>query len=298
MSRRISILDSLGRALSAPTLAAGVLAAAVVMAPPAVSAQQNLGRNDTSWHWDGQVGSGQWLRVFNVNGPVSVTASADGNVHVRAEKRARDGGDPRAVHFDVARDDRGLSVCALWTDDATCDASGAHNNSIHTDGSDRRQKVEVTFAVQVPAGVRASMNTVNGALSITRVASEVNARTVNGAVRVRDAGATVDAHTVNGDVSVNTRGGPVSAETVNGSIDATMASQGTASMHFRTVNGGIDIDAPDALDADVELSTVNGSVESSYALNYDRRRRHAEGTVGHGGPSLVASTVNGSVALH
>ena len=284
MSRRIS--------------AFGAIIAAAMIAAPVAGAQQNLGRNDTSWRWDGQVGSGQWLRVFNVNGPMNVTASSDGSVHVRAEKRARRGGDPTTVHFDVERDSRGLSICALWTDEASCDEDGAHNNSIHTNEWDRKQNVEVAFEVQVPAGVRASMNTVNGELSITRVAAEVKARTVNGEVRVRDVGAAVDAHTVNGDVSVDTRGGPVSAETVNGSIDATMASQGTADMRFKSVNGGIDIDAPDALNADVELSTVNGSIDSKYSLNFDRRRRHAEGSVGHGGPSLQASTVNGSVTLH
>jgi len=90
----------------------------------------------------------------------------------------------------------------------------------------------------------------------------------------------------------------VSAETVNGSIDATMASQGSSDMRFRSVNGGIDINAPDALNADVELSTVNGSIDSKFSLSYDRRHRHAEGTVGHGGPNLLASTVNGSVTLH
>ena len=284
MSRRIS--------------AFGAVIAAAMIAAPVAGAQQNLGRNDTSWHWDGQVGSGQWLRVFNVNGPMNVTASSDGNVHVRAEKRARRGGDPTTVHFDVERDGRGLSICALWTDDATCDEDGAHNNSIHTNEWDRKQNVEVAFEVQVPAGVRASMNTVNGELRITRVSGEVTANTVNGGVQVRDVGASVRAHTVNGDVSVDTRGGPVSAETVNGSIDATMASQGTADMRFKSVNGGIDINAPDALNADVELSTVNGSIDSKYSLNYDRRRRHAEGTVGKGGPNLLASTVNGSVTLH
>lgn len=289
MSRRMYALGALAGALS------GALSAAVVAAP--AGAQQNLGRSDTSWRWDGPVGNGQWLRVFDVNGPMNVTASGDGNVHVRAEKRARRGGDPTTVHFDVVRDSRGLSICALWTDDATCDESGSHNNSIHSNGWDRRQNVEVAFEVQVPAGVRASMNTVNGELNITRVAAEVTARTVNGGVQVRDAGAAVKANTVNGDISVDTRGGPVSAETVNGSIDAKMASQGTADMRFRSVNGGIDINTPDALNADVELSTVNGSIDSRYSLSYDRRRRHAEGTVGRGGPSLMASTVNGSVTL-
>lgn len=273
-------------------------AAAVTAAAAPAGAQQNLGRNDTSWHWDGQVASGQWLRVFNVNGPMTVTASSDGSVHVRAEKHARSGGDPTTVHFDVVRDNRGVSICALWTDDATCDAGGSHNNSIHTGSWDRRQNVQVTFEVQVPAGVRASMNTVNGELNITRVTGEVTARTVNGQVQVRDVGAAVNATTVNGDITVDTRGGPVSAETVNGSIDVQMASQGTSDMRFKSVNGRIDINAPDALNADVELSTVNGSIDSKYSLNYDRRRRHAEGTVGRGGPTLYASTVNGSVTLH
>lgn len=272
--------------------------AALSMVASVAGAQQNLGRNDTSWRWDGQVGNGQWLRVFNVNGPMNVTASGDGSVHVRAEKRVRSGGDPTSVHFDVARDGEGVSICALWTDDATCDESGAHGNSIHSDSWNRRQNVEVVFEVQVPAGVRASMNTVNGELNITRVGSEVRANTVNGGVQVRDVGAAVNAHTVNGDVRVETRGGPVSAETVNGSIDATMASQGSTDMRFRSVNGGIDINAPDALNADVELSTVNGSIDSKFSLNYDRRHRHAEGSVGHGGPRLLASTVNGSVTLH
>lgn len=287
MSRRFFALGALA-ALSAATM---------VAAAPA-GAQQNLGRNDTSWRWDGQVANGQWLRVFNVNGPMNVTASSDGNVHVRAEKHARRGGDPTTVHFDVERDSHGLSICALWTDNATCDDDGAHNNSIHTNEWDRKQNVEVSFEVQVPSGVRASMNTVNGELNITRVGSEVAANTVNGGVQVRDVGAAVRAHTVNGDVSVDTRGGPVSAETVNGSIDARMASQGTTDMKFRSVNGGIDINAPDDLNANVELSTVNGSIDSKYSLNFDRRRRHAEGTVGRGGPSLLASTVNGSVTLH
>lgn len=275
-------------AVAAPLLA--------VARPTPLRAQDNLGRNDTSWRWDGQLPAGQWLRLYNVNGAVTVTSSSDGSVHVRAEKRAKSGGDPTSVHFSVAHAN-GVTICALWRDDATCDESGAHNNSVHTGMWDRRQNVEVVFAVQVPNGVRAAMNTVNGEMQITRVSSDVVARTVNGDLRIQDVGASVNAKTVNGDVSVNTRGGPVSAETVNGSIDAAMAAQGNTDMRFRTVNGGIDITTPSSLSAAVELSTVNGSIESKFPLNYDRRRRHAEGTVGRGGPELQASTVNGSVSL-
>ena len=284
------------RILTLGTAALAVLVAAPLATAP-LGAQQDLGRDGTSWRWDGSVPGGQWFRLYNVNGPVHVTASSDNSVHVRAEKHVRSGGDPSAVHYAVVRGNNGTTICALWSDEATCDERGARNNSIHTGSWDRRQNVEVAFEIQVPSGVRASMNTVNGELEIARINSEVIARTVNGAVQVTQVGASVMAHTVNGDISVDTRGGPVSAETVNGSITASMAAQGSADMHFKTVNGTIDIDAPQSLNASVELSTVNGSVESKFPLSFDRRRRHAEGTVGSGGPTLMASTVNGSVTL-
>jgi DUF4097 and DUF4098 domain-containing protein YvlB len=102
---------------------------------------------------------------------------------------------------------------------------------------------------------------------------------------------------VNGDVSVETRSGTVSGETVNGSVDATMGSGGTGDMRFRTVNGSITINGPTPLNADVSLSTLNGSIDSKYTLNFDRRRRHADGTVGSGGRQLSASTINGSITL-
>jgi DUF4097 and DUF4098 domain-containing protein YvlB len=102
---------------------------------------------------------------------------------------------------------------------------------------------------------------------------------------------------VNGDVNVDTRGGTVSGETVNGSVKASMGSSGTGDMRFRTVNGGIEITTPSAFNADVRLSTLNGSIDTKFSLNFDRRRRHADGSVGSGGRQLNASTVNGSISL-
>jgi hypothetical protein len=275
--------------------ALGALALPLAAAP--LGAQQNLGRDGTSWRWDGPMSSGGWFRLFSVNGPVHITTSSDGNVHVRAEKQVRSGGDASTVHYAVVRDGNNVTVCAMWTDNATCDANGMHGNEIHMNDGDRRQNVTVSFEIQVPSGVRAAGNTVNGDMMVERVTSDVSVRTVNGEVRVEQVGGQVTARTVNGDATINTRGGPVSAETVNGSVRATMASQGNADMRFRTVNGGIEITGPSSLNANVELSTVNGDIESKYPLNFDRRRRHADGVVGSGGPSLRASTVNGSITL-
>jgi hypothetical protein len=62
-------------------------AAAITVASSSLAAQQDLGRNGTSWSWDGPVSSGQWARIYSLSGPVKVVASPDGMLHVKAEKR-------------------------------------------------------------------------------------------------------------------------------------------------------------------------------------------------------------------
>ncbi|MGI8508503.1 MAG: DUF4097 family beta strand repeat-containing protein [Gemmatimonadaceae bacterium] len=275
--------------------ALAVTAQAVASAP--LAAQQDLGRNGTSWRWDGPVSSGQSFRLYNVNGPVNVTASSDGSVHVRAEKRVRNGGDASTVHYAVVRSANGVTVCALWTDGATCDENGAHGNSIQSDGDNRRQNVEVSFDVQVPNGVRSGLNSVNGNVKAVGLSGQLSARTVNGSVDAERIGSPVSAKTVNGDITVSASGGPLDASTVNGSVHASLGEQGTSEMTFKSVNGTIDITAPSRFNADVSLSTVNGSIDSKYSLNYDRRHRHADGVVGSGGAHVSATTVNGSIHL-
>lgn len=288
------------RTLSTFAVFATLSVAAASLAAPLVTplaAQQDLGRNGTSWRWDGPVSSGQWFRVFNVNGSVNVTASPDGNVHVRAEKRAKSGGDPSVVHYAVVQSGSGVTVCALWSDNATCDESGAHNNNIHMDDNDRRRNVEVSFDVQVPTGVRSGLHSVNGSIRAMGLNGQVEASTVNGSVHAEQVGSPVSAKSVNGDIVVSASGGPIEASTVNGTVNASLGQQGTAAMRFSSVNGTINITTPQRFNADVNLSTVNGSVDSKYALNYDRYRRHAEGVVGSGGANVSAKTVNGSINL-
>ena len=260
-------------------------------------AQQNLGRDGTSWQWDGVLQGGGNVRVFNLNGALHFSASPDGNVHVRAEKHVRSGGDPRSVHYAVVRDGPNLVICALWADDATCDASGMRNNN-SDDTDDRRRNVGAEITVQLPAGAPMMGNTINGEVTVDHMDSDIRVGTVNGTVGVRNSSGAVRARTVNGNVNVETRGGPVSAETVNGSINATMGSMGNSDIRFRSVSGSIDITVSGAFNADVELNTLNGSISSRYPLSFDRDRHRARGQIGSGGRRLTANTVNGSVTLH
>ncbi len=268
---------------------------ALSLAATPILAQQDLGRDGTSWRWDGELPGGGSVQVFNVNGALHFSQSSDATVHVRAEKHVRSGGDPRAVHYAVVRDGTNLTICVLWSDDASCEASGMRGGDRD---NDRGRNVSVEVTLQLPAGIRAIGNTVNGDIAIDHINSDVRAGTVNGSVRVTNSSGAVRARSVNGSVNVETRGGPVSAETVNGSINVSMGASGNADMRFRTVSGDIDISVPSSLKAEIDLNTLNGSINSKFPLDYDRDHHRGRGTVGSDGRRLSASTVNGSITLH
>ncbi len=273
-------------------------ALALVLALSATtSGAQDLGRNSTTWTWDGKVEAGNWFRLLSINGPVSVEASTDNMVHVRAEKVVKRG-DVTDVAFQVIQKGGDVQVCAVRRRD-TCDDNGLQSHD-NRDNRDDRRDVQVRFTVKVPAGVRVRASTVNGEMKIRDVTSDVRASTVNGRVEVTNAGGPVKANTVNGGVNVTTRNGPVEANTVNGSIDVRMnALSRDGDMAFNTVNGNVTVEMPGSLDAKVSLGTMHGSIESDYPVQLSGRfgPRHAEGTIGRGGREIKIDTVNGTVAL-
>lgn len=276
----------------------GMTVLLAVMAPVHGQAQE-VGRNQALWTWDGRVESGRWFRLSSVNGPVTVEASPDNMVHVRAEKVVRRGS-VSDVAFQVVQSGGDVRICALWRRDY-CDEDGTRSrrNDGDEDRNDRRD-VRVQFTVRVPSGVRVSAGTVNGDMSVRNLSSEVRASTVNGRVEVLDVGGEVRASTVNGGVAVTTRTGPVNASTVNGNIEVRMRSVPRAGeMKFNTVNGSVRVEAPESLDADVEMETMHGSISSDYPVQLSGKfgPRHARGTIGRGGRRIEIETLNGSIEL-
>ena len=276
----------------------GLLIAASTAVPNASPAQSDLGRDVPVWTWNGNVGSGRWFRLSNVNGSVTIGPSSDNQVHVRAEKNPGRDGDIRDVRFAVVQSGGDVTICALTYEEDRCDEDGVQSSGDH----DRRRNrnVSVRFTVQVPRSVRVGAGTVNGSMSVRGVGSEVRASTVNGGLEVSDATGQVTANTVNGSVRVTTSAGPVSASTVNGNVTARM---GTLSregdMKFSTVNGTITVETPSSLDANVSLDTMHGGITSDFPVQITGKfgPRHAEGTIGRGGRRIRMSTVNGSVEL-
>lgn len=252
------------------------LSFSVIAAAP-LGAQRQTEQN--AFTWAGRVPTGHWIRVRNLNGEITVTASNSDRVEVTATKQWRHS-DPQSVRFEVRKygaNDDDVMICAIWNDRTDCDERGANDSH-----DVRNNDVSVQFRVMVPRGVKVGVYSVNGAVSVEGATSEVEATTVNG------------------EVEATSSGGPVNASTVNGSVTARMGRfDNDEDLNFSTVNGSVVAEFAGQLDADIELSTVNGRFQTDYPVTINGRLdpRHLRARLGQGGRRIRLSTVNGNVEL-
>ncbi len=145
----------------------------------------------------------------------------------------------------------------------------------------KKNDVNVTFTVKVPAGIRFVGRTINGGISARGIEADAEAHTVNGGVEIEAAGT-------------------ARAETVNGGITARFGrADWDGALKLETVNGGIDVYLPATAAVDVKAGTVNGDIETDFPLTVKGKigRRRLEGSIGGGGPLLEMETVNGGIEL-
>jgi hypothetical protein len=249
------------------------------IALPAAGQQTQSG--DT-FNWNGRVAVGRWVRVYNLNGSITVGAATGDQVQIVATKHWRRG-DPAVVHFSADMYGENAVICALWGTNSSCDERGSHNRGDRDDRRTRNNDVTVEFRVLVPKGVKVSVETVNGEVSVDGVTSDVNAETVNG------------------EVDVTTTGGRVNASNVNGNVRARLGHvDSDGDMKFETVNGSVIVEFNGDFGGDVDLETVNGSLNTNFEMTVSGRLdpKHLRAHIGKpGGPRLKLETVNGSVEL-
>ena len=234
-----------------------------------------LGREATeSFEWSGRIAEGGRLEIKNVRGSVTVGAGAGDVVVVSATRRGLRS-DPDAVRVEVVEHQAGITVCAVYPGDRNRCAPGDAGR-LGAEENDVTVELEVT----VPDGVGVTAGTVSGSIDVTVV------------------GGDVDAQTTNGDITISTSG-YARARTVNGSIQATLgAANWPGETSFETVNGRIALEIPRDASTEIEARTSNGRITNELPITVSRSSRgRLEGTLGAGGRSLTASTVNGSVRL-
>ncbi|MBC7791593.1 MAG: DUF4097 family beta strand repeat protein [Anaerolineae bacterium] len=246
----------------------------------------NPGNRTTEWTWQGTVPPGQWARIRNLNGAIKVESATGDELRVVAIKRWSRG-DPDYVRIVTNKGDSDgdVTICALWGRGGRCDEDGYRSRSKRTTFGKMfggKNDVSVLFNVSVPRGVKLDATTVNGEITILDVGEAVKASTVNGAIKAM------------------TARGPLNASTVNGSITARVDSLvGDEGVTLSTVNGSVTAELPDEINGVIDLSTVNGKFWTNYPVDAptEKQQRRLHATLGHGGPELKLSTVNGSVTL-
>ena len=258
-------------------LVMAAVACALSGAPSAIDAQARSARD---FRWAKALPAGQWVRVHNVSGDVTVTATDGDRVEVVGVRRGGGGYDEDDVRVDVHDGRDGVTICALWGEESWCDDRGSH---IESRGDGRRRRGHVDFEVRLPRRLKLSANSVSGDVEVTGAGDEVRARSVSGDVKLE-----------------RLRSPAVTAASVSGDIEAHIeALTGHGVLRFTSVSGNVSLQLPRSLDADVTLKTVSGELESDFRLtlqgSMSRRNLHAR--IGRGGRELVLTTVSGDVRL-
>ena len=143
----------------------------------------------------------------------------------------------------------------------------------------------VDYIIQVPRGARlAGITSVNGQITVDGVSGNIEASTVNGKTQIKGAA------------------GDLKLSTVNGQIEAEMAALARGqTVSLKGVNGQIDATLPADADADVSASTVNGHISSEFPSLVVKKESPAshklKGSLGRGGATVSAGTVNGSIRI-
>lgn len=241
-----------------------------------VGCGESTGPDNPDFTWSAAIDQGDAIEIKGVNGGFILSKASGSEVAVSAVKLGQQS-NPAEVDIEIVTHAGGVTICAVYPDTPgeppnEC-APGAQG---HIGAQDN--DVEVTFWVFVPTGVDFIGTTINGSVTGSSLASDAFATTVNG------------------DVTISTTG-LATAQAVNGSIDVTIGlADWGRDLLFATVNGNVRVRVPSATNANVRLATTNGSVSSDFAL-IETAPGDFRGTIGTGGPGLLATTVNGNISL-
>jgi hypothetical protein len=200
------------------------------------------------------------------NGGIEVTGWDKSEVRVLAKVTARARSDEDAQAL--------ASQVRIETTGGRIHAEGPNTHS--------RESWYVSYRLSVPRGVRLSLNTVNGGISLA------------------DVSGTVDLKTVNGGVDIDRAAGHITGRTQNGGLDVRLA--GTEwdgeGLDLQTSNGGVELVVPEGYNAQLTTGTINGGLDLDFPVTVQGRiQKRIEVTLGRGGAPIRAVTTNGGISL-
>ncbi|MGH7581757.1 MAG: DUF4097 family beta strand repeat-containing protein [Gemmatimonadales bacterium] len=252
-----------------------LLAACLVVGADAAPAQGSA----TDYRFTPALHAGQRLSISNIDGSISITQG--GTVAEIVAHKIVHRGDGSRVKAIIEQTSDGYLVCAVYLvrgeDRDTC--GGNHGNG----NDDEALNVDVQFEARVPAGVRLSVHSVDGAIT----ARGIDTPAIIG--------------TVDGDITFDGKA-PESLNTVDGRITAAIGDAGwDHNVALRSVDGSVDVTLPAAINVTLTGSSVDGEITSDFPVTLAGKwgPRSMRGTIGSGGTrELRVSTVDGAIRVH
>jgi DUF4097 and DUF4098 domain-containing protein YvlB len=149
---------------------------------------------------------------------------------------------------------------------------------------DHDRSWSVSYEVFVPARSSATLQSVNGGISISDVVGNLEFKAVNGGVTLKRVGGNVQGATTNGGVHIELAGDRWEGQ----------------GLDVKTTNGGVTLAVPQHFSAQLEAETRNGGIHSAIPLVLpasNRPERHVSSALGSGGATLKLTTTNGGVSI-
>jgi Putative adhesin len=170
----------------------------------------------------------------------------------------------------------------------------------------------------------AHLKSSNGPINVTNVSGDVDAhtsnasveadtirggatlKTSNGRIRAEDVSGVLEAETSNNSITARLDKAPAATTklvTSNGAIELTLGSAPKGDIRAETRNNGIKLHLPADAAAHVVADTSNGSISSDFSVaskgdgDEEKHRKHMDGVIGAGGPTIDLSTSNGSIHI-
>ncbi|MFN2482355.1 MAG: DUF4097 family beta strand repeat-containing protein, partial [Pyrinomonadaceae bacterium] len=206
---------------------------------------------------------GAMLWLSNPSGDISVEGWDGEEAQVKITKRGGSAEEREDVEITQQESDEGLTL----------------RTSEHSD-----EVKGVSYEIKLPRGARGiEIKSRESNIKLANLAGDVSLNVLRGDISLKGMTGTISARTMKGDISVNLK-------------DATP--KGPQSLN--AVSGGITLNVGGA-NAELKAETVSGDVDADGELNLSVEKRvageHAAGTLGKGGPPIVAKTVSGDIRI-
>lgn len=220
------------------------------------------------------------VSLENVNGDIEIIGWDKNEVHIVAEKRARNDEDLQkiSIRFSSSNwDSDGHSTSKL---SIKTEIPKAHFGFLWFGSSNVRG--EVRYKLMVPFDARLEkIDVVNSDITVRDVRGPVNLDTVNGRIRATGLAAAGRFDTVNGSINV--------------SFDSV---KNARRIVLDTVNGSCTLRLPPGAGGHVNADTVNGRISCDFPIRLDSSGRHSlRGVIGDGEADIVLDSVNGSLRI-